>query len=286
MEKIIGYQYNPITNEFTNQIELQKDPIESKIIMPSNCTTLKPMKCRENRIPIYNKSRRKWESIIDYRGIWYDKNTGDEKELKTIYDISLSTPTTLEEELKKEQIYKYDLGILTLLDGTELVKENPASIGVPFDLLEWNFYEKRFDFKKDMTNIKNTLKDGYKRELERRKNEDIEYKDTLFQADDKSISAIQGFLLYIDKTYDITWLDSNNKPAKFKKIDLQNITKLVFLRNENLFKIFQNIKTDILNCKDYNELNAIIPEWKECLTEEYKYKILFDKYIQKGDKNE
>lgn len=286
MEKVIGYQYNSITNEFTYQVELQKDPIESKIIMPSNCTTLKPMQCNDNEIPIYNKSRNKWESITDYRGIWYDKNTGIEKKLETIYDTSLSTPITFEEELKKKQKYKYDLGILTLLDGTELVKENPNNIGVPFDLLEWNFYEKRFDFKKDMTNIKNTLKNGYRREFEKKKNEDIEYKDTLFQADDKTINTMQQFLLYIEEECDITWLDSNNEPAKFKKIDLQNIAKLVLLRNENLFKIFQNIKTDILNCKDYNELNAIIPEWKECLTEEDKYKIFFDKYIQKGDKNE
>ena len=68
---MIIYNYDPITNEYTDYCEASLDPAQSKIegkdvyLIPAYATTVKPPKAKTNEVVIYDNG---WQIKADYRG--------------------------------------------------------------------------------------------------------------------------------------------------------------------------------------------------------------------------
>lgn len=70
-----GYCYDKYTYEFLEEIELQIDPLETKLkkqniyLIPANCVLFKPLEKKENEVNVLNNNE--WEIKKDFRGYYY-----------------------------------------------------------------------------------------------------------------------------------------------------------------------------------------------------------------------
>lgn len=77
------YNFNDRTKVFVSESIAQDDPLEiGKYLLPANATFLPPPKTAKNEVAVFNG--KKWEIKHDYRGIYFDKNTGKIIEIKDI----------------------------------------------------------------------------------------------------------------------------------------------------------------------------------------------------------
>lgn len=271
MSDKIGYLYNPITFEYQNSIKLNVDPIEYKILMPNNCTLLAPPEYQKGeQIPVYNYTRRKWELIADHSGIWYDVENGNEVIINTIYDISQANINDVQDTLAQRIPYQYEFKVLTLASGKKLVRENPANhyTGLSFNFLEWSFADKCFKPKSDMTAlikaIKNALQDEYKKLI----NTDIAYKDKIIQVDESSLNILQQKIITMDDECQIEWNTKDNSFINLSKKEIFEIISATQIRNQVYFVAYQNTKSALKECKDYEELQALFPQWTSIVNNE------------------
>lgn len=263
-ENRIGYLYNGTTFEYQNATELNVDPIEYKVLMPQNCTLLAPPDFNQGeQVPIYNYSRRKWEIIPDYRGVWYEIESGKEVILSTIYDVSQATPNTISEILEKRIPYQFEFNILTLANGKKIVRENPANhyTKLPIELLEWSFHNKCFKPKSDLTDLLARIKEALKLEYKNLIATDIEYKDKVIQADENSISALQQKLIVMDDKSKLAWNTKDNSFIELSKKELINILAMIENRNQIYFMAYQNTKNELNQCETYEQLESLFPQW-------------------------
>lgn len=277
------YLFDDVTFEYLNATETSYDPVDMKVLLPRNATTLKPDDVEFGKVAIYNKSRKKWDTMIDHRGEWYDLANGNKVEIKTLYDTSAGD--SLEDKIP----YTFEFKVLKLRNGQEVVRENPANhyTGLDFELLEWDFYSQKFEPKKDLTLLLTELKDSLKAEYKSLCDKDIEFQGIKFQADSDSINSMNMKLSFKSTKTSLKWILSDNSYVDITLDDLSEILAKIEARNDILFEAYQDTKRDLLDCKDYETLGNFLPNWVEIVNHklrgERQFMPLYDK-VKKLDK--
>ncbi len=84
------YNYNSITKQFTSAALAKDNPRDPKHpLIPANATVTEPLEPKAGYAVCFNETHKKWERLVDKRGIWYDAN-GD---VHTIAEIGIASET-------------------------------------------------------------------------------------------------------------------------------------------------------------------------------------------------
>lgn len=272
-----AYTFNPETLQFMYEFEITKDPLDNRWLVPPDTTTVAPPQIKDGQICVYNKKQNRWEVIPDFRGVWYVKETGTERTIDTIYDTSLNA-------LSDRVRYNYEFAVLKLADGTNLVRENPNNHQsmLPFECLEWSFHNKRYEIKKDTTElikyIKKTLA-SYKDEVCKT---NIGIGEHQFQTDDTSLAEMSKIIIsnFGKSDNKIGWQCADNNIIDMNVGILQELYSGIINRNEEIYIAYQNFRNKLEMCKTIAEIEALFPNYLEWLQfrnksygEEYDWKL-------------
>jgi len=100
------------------------------------------------------------------------------------------------------------------------------------------------------------------RELEKAYNnasqKDIEYMDTVFQADKYSQSLVVSVLSAGEVPEGFYWLDIDNNQVNMTYTDLQGLSKSVLERNQSNFTKLQDLKKQVKDATTQNNLDSIV----------------------------
>lgn len=273
------YTFDTGTYQFLYEYEATRDPLENKILMPPNATTIKPPSVKSGELLIYNKRFNRWDIIIDHRGKWYEKETGEEREITTIYDTSLNS-------LTDRISYDYQFNVLKLKDGTSLVRENPEDHPsmLPFECLEWSFHNKKYELKKDITSLKNYIKKCVSEYKDETLKQNVYFNESPIQTCDSSLLEMSKIILshLSDRDYKIGWVDANNEVIDMNVGALDSLYRFIISRNEQIYNDYQNFRNAIEKVSNYKELEELFPnylEWLQFYKKAYGYDYDWKRHI-------
>ncbi len=261
---MLVHSYNEHTLQYENTNEAYFDPIENKVLVPKNSTTAELPVIQADEVAVYNKTRKKWETIKDHRGAWYDIENGQEVRLDYIYDTSLANTSNLVEHLAQRVPYAYEFKVITLQDGRKIVRENPHNhySGVEFKYLEWSFTERMFVLKADLKDVVERLKEVLKTQYNQLITSNFVYKDHEYQTDNTSLNLLQMKLIMLQSiNMPIAWVTAENQIAMITAEDIMAIITGLQVRNQNIFMIYQELKKELETIDSYEDLNNLIDNW-------------------------
>lgn len=87
--------------------------------------------------------------------------------------------------------------------------------------------------------------------------EDIDYMNTTFQADDYSQDLIAKVLVTGSVPDGFFWLDKNNNQVSMTYADLQGLSQAILVRNQQNFVKYQDLKNKAKQATTKEELDAI-----------------------------
>lgn len=267
----VGYLYHPKTLEYTGAIDLDRDPLDRKLMLPKCCTTLAPNPAKENMVNIYNPAMKRWENMRDHRGQWFVIPETEAHEiiedvvLNDIYDVSGTSPNDYDIELAKRIPYRYDPtnGVLTTRDGKRMVRDNPDTrcAGIPHKLLAYDEKLKCWALKSNISNMKKELIDQIK-SIADDLSITMRYGEFEYQVDSKSISAMQEKLLSQHRANDtIDWVMANNEVRTISFETLRAVYTEYQNRKQKIFMYMQNLRQKIDSCESYSDIAEVYDDF-------------------------
>lgn len=267
----IGYLYNPMTLEYVGTIDLDRDPLDLKLMLPPYCTILEPKQPKENLINIYNPAMKRWEYMKDHRGTWFiisdneESYSIEETTLNDIYDVCGVFPNDYEKELSKRIPYNYDptTGILTTREGKRMVRDNPDTrcAGIPHKLLAYDSKLKCWALRENIQYMQDELVKKIKNIIDDLSTT-IRFGEFEYQVDSKSVSAMQEKLLSNHNNTDkIEWVMANNEIRTISFEILKGVYTEYQKKKQNIFLYMQDLKTKIRACTTYNELAEVYDDF-------------------------
>ena len=185
--KIYNYDDN---GEFLNEANATPDPLEKgKFLIPAKATKIKPLSgLKANETQVFKDG--KWQKTADFRGTKiYNKETQEEYIQKELGEIADEWTTLVPKENQKWSANKW-------IDDTEKI-----------------------------LNIKvaelNTERDNKLTSLT------VEYEGNTYQADMRSIIAMQSKIFAKSASTTIEWITADNKVVSMKEAELSKILKLI-----------------------------------------------------------
>lgn len=286
----IGYTYHPLTFEYTGTTTLFRDPIDNKLMIPTNTTSIPPNEVKDGFVNIFNASMKRWDKMRDHRGLWFEliedmeRDTIQENNLETLYDITGTSPNDFDIELAKKIPYQYDptTGILSTREGKKLVRDNPNTRlqGISHNLLSYDKQLKCWALKNDLQAIKKKLKDKIKEAYENIETT-LKYGEFTYQIDSKSIAKIQEKLLSNHKPSDtIEWVMENNEIRTIDYKTLKEVYTQYQNKKQSVFVYMQSIKKQIEDSQDYNDLANLYDDFLDYISNDTNNDSIIEKTMK------